>query len=143
MSDEEQLSPAERELETALRSLRPTPARIDPAAAAFEARRRITPALRRVWQVAAAAALISAIGGTWLSNRVTRPMAIGPTQIAAVVDDPVPPTTMVAYRQALSRSPADLEKLLDRQATSESHQFVPVGTFTVWSASLRSLPGEI
>jgi hypothetical protein len=143
MSDKEQLSPAERELETALRSLRPTPGRIDPAAAAHEARRRTARMRHHAWRVAAAAALIAVIGGTWFANRIARPTANSPSLTAAVIKEPVPQMTMVVYRQALSRSPADLEELLDRQATSASDQFVPVGTTTVWSASLRSLPGEI
>ena len=126
-------------LETALRSLRPAPARIDPVAAALEAQRRTAPMRRRVWQVAAAAALIAAIGGAWLT--LARRGEV--ENLAAAIDSPVPPATMLAYRQALFRSPADLGKLLDLQATSQRDQLMPVGAVTVWSASLRSLPGEM
>lgn len=155
MSDEDQLSlsDAERELETALRSLRPTPARIDPLAAAIAAGRRTSPARSRYWQVAAAAAVIVAVGGAWLtfdwrgelSDRVERHAPEIMPELAATPKRPVPPATMLAYRQALARSPAELETLLDLQATSESarNQFTSVGMLTVWNANLRSLPGEM
>jgi hypothetical protein len=153
MSDKSQLSPAERELETALRSLRPTPARIDPEAAACEAGRRTAPARSRFWQVSAAAAVIAAVGGAWLTfgqrgelpDRIERQSPKIKTELAAAIDRPGAPPTMSAYRQALSRSPAELEALLDLQATSESvrNQRTSVRMLTVWNANLRSLPGEM
>jgi hypothetical protein len=153
MSDEDQLSDAERELETALRSLRPTPARIDPKAAVREAGRRAATVRPRFWQVAAAAAVIAAVGGAWLTfgqrgelpDRVERESPKVSVELAAAIDRSAAPPTMSAYRQALSRSPAELEALLDQQATSESarNQFSSVGMLTVWNANLRSLPGEM
>ena len=145
MSDEDQLSPAERELETALRSLRPTPARINPVVAAHAAGRRTAPVRSRFWQVAAAAALIAAVGGAWvmLGPRGQLPDRVERQTLASEL--PLEPPTWIVYRQALARSPAELEALLDLQGMSESarDQFTPVGMVTVWNANLRSLPGEM
>jgi hypothetical protein len=57
MSEQDGLSPAERELEAALRSLAP--------AAAFEAGRRSTRRQVRRWQLAAAAMLLVTAGMWW------------------------------------------------------------------------------
>ena len=153
MSDEDQLSEAERELETALRSLRPTPKRIDPEAAAIAAGRRTAQERSRFWQGAAAAAVIAAVGGAWLTFGLRGESSGGiERQSPKIKADLVAPSewsavssTMFVYRRALARSPAELEDLLDLQATSESarNQLTPVGMLTVWNANLRSLPGEM
>jgi hypothetical protein len=64
MSHEDNLSPADREFEDALRSLAPATARIDPIAAAFEAGAMSTRSRVRVWQSLAAIMLIVLVG-TW------------------------------------------------------------------------------
>jgi hypothetical protein len=128
MSDKNELTPAERELETALRSLRPTPARIGPAAAVVAAGRL------RYWHVAAAAAAsIAVVGGAWL--------ALGPRG-----DMPIDPPTVMAYRRALAQSPVELNNLLDRQATTglaADDHCAPVGVSTLWNADLQTSLGEM
>jgi hypothetical protein len=154
MSDEGQLNPAERELEMALRSLRPAPAQIDPVAAAFAAGCRVARTRLRLWQTAAAAAMIAAAGGAWL---MLAPLKQGPDgarrQSAVVEARPTaakewsgPPLTWFVYRQALARSPAELDALLDLQATFTSGpdgQCRSLGMLTAWNAQLRSLSGEM
>jgi hypothetical protein len=57
------LSPAQRELELALRSLAlPAPRGVDPIAAAFEAGRRSSQRQVRVWRSALAAVLVAGVG---------------------------------------------------------------------------------
>jgi hypothetical protein len=65
MSEQEDLSPAERELEAALRSLAPAAARIDSVGAAFAAGQRSMRRQIRTWQSAAAAILLVSTGA-WL-----------------------------------------------------------------------------
>jgi hypothetical protein len=134
MSDKNELTPAERELETALRSLRPTPARIGPAAAVVAAGRSTSPGRLRYWHVAAAAAAsIAVVGGAWL--------ALGPRG-----DMPIDPPTVMAYRRALAQSPAELNNLLDRQATTglaADDHCAPVGVSTLWNADLQTSLGEM
>jgi hypothetical protein len=65
MSDQDELNPAERELEAALKSLTPRATRLDPAAAAYSAGHLSARREVRRWRVATAAmALLGA--GTWL-----------------------------------------------------------------------------
>jgi hypothetical protein len=154
MPDEDRLNPAERELEAALRSLRPVPAQIDPVAAALAAGGRAARRRRRRWEAAAAAAVILAAGGAWLllalGGRVPgggeRPSAAPRTHMVAVDQRSVPPLTWSAYRQALTRSPAELDALLDQQARSESApdgQVRSLGRLTVLNTRFRSLSGEM
>ena len=152
MSNEDQLSDAERELETALRSLRPTPARIVPQAAALAAGRRAVQLRLRFWQVAAAAAVIAAVSGAWLtlgrrgelSDRIERQSPAVTAELAVANKWSTPPLTFAVYRQALTRSPADLEALLDRQASeSARNQFSSGGMPTVWNVNYRSSLGEM
>jgi hypothetical protein len=65
MSDQNELNPAERELEAALRSLTPTASRLDPIAAAYCAGQRSARGEVRRWRVATAAAVLLG-AGTWL-----------------------------------------------------------------------------
>jgi hypothetical protein len=73
MSHEDGLNPAERELEEALRSLAPTPARIDPIAAAFRAGAQSAQHKTRVWQFLAAIVTIALIG-SWMIPMPNRSM---------------------------------------------------------------------
>ena len=57
---EDSLVGAERELESALRSLAPTPSSIDPIAAAFEAGRRSQAHVTRIWRGTGIAASLAA-----------------------------------------------------------------------------------
>jgi len=65
MQDEHALTPAQRELELALKSVTPTAARVDSAAAAFSAGRRSARRRARFWQSAAFVLLLAA-AGSWL-----------------------------------------------------------------------------
>ncbi|HEY4232319.1 MAG TPA: hypothetical protein VGM76_02750 [Lacipirellulaceae bacterium] len=58
MSEQDELNPAERELEAALRSLTPATVRIDPVAAAFAAGERTARRQLRQWQSATAALVV-------------------------------------------------------------------------------------
>jgi hypothetical protein len=160
MFEQDPLTPVERELETALRSLRPTPARIDPMAAALAAdrhtgSRQTGPKRRRVWQVtAAAAAVIIIVAGAWLTlvNRrsspefAERPIPMNAPDLALAINGPIEPPTLFVYRRALDRSPAELYALLDRQATTgsvPSDEFTRAGVLTLWSANLHPSLGEM
>jgi hypothetical protein len=65
MSHDDNLNPADREFEDALRSISPTTARVDPIVAAFRAGARSTRRTTRVWQ-ALAAVMVLALVGSWL-----------------------------------------------------------------------------
>jgi hypothetical protein len=66
MQDQNGLTPGERELESAMKSLSPAAARIDPIAAAFAAGQRSGRRPVRLWR--AAAVLMLLIGaGSWLA----------------------------------------------------------------------------
>jgi hypothetical protein len=60
------LSPGETELESAMRSLSPSAARIDPIAAAFTAGRRSSQRPMRIWRAAAVLMLLMG-AGSWLA----------------------------------------------------------------------------
>ena len=62
MSDQDELNPAERELEAALKSLTPRAARLDPVAAAYSAGQRSARREVRGWRVATAAMALVALG---------------------------------------------------------------------------------
>jgi len=149
MFDEESLSPDERELETALRSLRPAAARIDvagPVTRSGRGDRR-----RRSWPIAAAAAAVLLGLGAWL---VVRPsgekwggaeheVAVNSGQDAVAAEIWVEPPTVLVYRRALVRSPAELDALLDRQARSGNASQNAGVTLTAWKADLHSSLGEL
>ncbi len=70
---EDNLNPADRELEDALRSLTPTNARVDPIAAAFEAGAKSAQHKTRVWQSLAAVVTVALIG-SWMIPPAHRSM---------------------------------------------------------------------
>jgi hypothetical protein len=160
MSDEDQLSPAERELETALRSLRPRAARIDAEAASGAAGRIVAGRVRaagwlRHWHVpaVAAAAALAVAGGAWLALRhgraghhdfVRKSPTVEPQVVA--IEGQVAPPTLRAYRQALDKSPAELNALLGRQAlvggSLENHR-APISAVSLWGADLNSISGDM
>jgi hypothetical protein len=72
MSHEDNLNPADREFEDALRSLSPKTARVDPIAAAFRAGERSARRTTRVWQ-SLAAIVVLALVGSWLIPSFDRP----------------------------------------------------------------------
>jgi hypothetical protein len=85
------LSDQERELESALRSVVPAAARIDPISAAFTAGRRSGARVVRAWQSAAAAMLLLAIGIRFLP--ATHHVAIepiNPSTIIVAMEAPAP-----------------------------------------------------
>jgi hypothetical protein len=158
MSDEDELTPAELELETALRSLRPTPARINPVAASIAgrrtARRRTVPGRLRFLQIAAAAAAIAVGGGAWLAlgphgqmpDRVERQPPVSEPDLAAAIELSLEPPTLLVYRRALAQSALELEALLDRQATTGAtpdNQFRPASVLTLWNANLHPSLGDM
>lgn len=65
MREEHDLTPAQRELEMALKSVMPAGARVDPVAAAFAAGRRSAGRNVRLWR-SATALLVLALAGSWL-----------------------------------------------------------------------------
>ena len=94
--EDQSLTPAQRELESALRSIAPTAARLDPVAAAFAAGRRSAQFQVHVWRSAAAIVLL-----------------IG---LAAVLMPPMRPPTMPAplamQTQAPSAAPLSAHSML-------------------------------
>jgi hypothetical protein len=120
--------------------------------AALAAGRR-TPARRPIWQLAAAAAAIVVAGLAWLAARPHRERpdfvavpAPGRPHVAKSPVASVEPATLLTYRQALARSPAELNELLDRQATlpaAPHDQFAPIGVFTLWKTDVHSPLGEM
>jgi hypothetical protein len=120
MSDEDQLTPADREFESALRSLRPVPVTIEQSVVGT----RHHPHSRQVryWQVAAAIAVLA--GAAWMavSLREQKPVVVEhslPRTQPGIHDteSPMAPATLLAYRQALANSSAEFEALLDHQAS--------------------------
>jgi len=85
--EETNLTPADRELEAALKSLAPSRStRVNPVDAAFTAGGRSARRQLRVWQSATAALMLVAIG-SWLPTRGGR--AAAPPTVIATVPDPM------------------------------------------------------
>jgi hypothetical protein len=103
MSDQDELNPAERELEAALRSLTPTATRLDPISAAYSAGRRSARSEVRRWRFATAAvALLGA--GTWLlpvGQNLSGEKQVHVPVIAALSPEmrPVPDQSMIVLRK--------------------------------------------
>jgi hypothetical protein len=152
MSDEDKLTPADRELEFALRSLRPMPVHVKSIVAAAAARRRSATLRWRAIRIAAALAAIAVGGVVWLTMR--RPessvervdhSASLPRARVILHDASSEPPTLLVYRRALAHSHATLEALLDQQA---AHGAAPKRSFThvrstLWNASLNTELGEM
>ena len=105
MSDQDELNPAERELEAALKSLTPRPARLDPVAAAYSAGQRSARREVRRWRVATAAMAILG-AGTWLlpvgQNLLAEKQVHVPVVVAVSTEmRPVPEQSMVMLRKAV------------------------------------------
>ena len=86
------LNPADRELEAALKSLSPArTAQIDPLAAAFAAGARSTRTQVRLWQSAAAAVLLVALGSWFMPSgeRANTVVTMPPEMIAVATSAPV------------------------------------------------------
>lgn len=106
---------------------------------------------RRLWKIALVGGLIAAClgglllgwGGGWMTP--DQPIVGGP-QIRPPVqtDDPLP--SLRAYRQALARSPEDLDALLDKHAARASGpdpQLVRIRAFTRSELEARTFSGEL
>jgi hypothetical protein len=140
MSDNEQLTPQEQQLEQELRLLRPAAARFDlaaHAAAARTARRRRA----RVWQYAAAAALAGvAVGIVWATRGPRRPDADEQQSPEVfVAGNVLEPPTELAYRRALMSSTAAFDALLDQHAEIARDQDgdeARIGVVKFWRSEL-------
>jgi hypothetical protein len=152
MSDEDELTPADRELEFSLRSLRPMPAHVKSIVAAATARRRAATLRWRAIRIAAALAAIAMGGVVWLTmrppelsvERVDHSALLPRTRVLSSDASQELPTLMV-YRRALAHSPATLEALLDQQAAygaAQKRRVTHVGS-TLWNASLNTELGEM
>jgi hypothetical protein len=147
MSDNEQLTPQEQQLEQELRLLRPAAARFDlaaHAAAARAARFRMA----RVWKVAAAAALAAvAVGIVLATSGPRRPDADGrPSPDDAVAGNLLEPPTELAYRRALMSSAAEFDALLDQHAgiaRNHNGDEARIGVIEYWGSKLQPLSGAL
>jgi hypothetical protein len=122
MSDEQDnLSPADRELEAALKSLAPSHAsRIDPVAAAFTAGSRAAQRQIRMWQSAVAAVLIVSIG-SWLFplDRDRTAPATAPERVVMSSSTPAPPPNALARQSVVMLQHAMREKGVDGLPATE------------------------
>ena len=157
MSALDELSPEDREMEAALRSLAPASAEIDPVAAAFEGGRRSARRQLRLWQSAAITLLVVSTAA-WLLPRgpdvrrlvekedmVPVTAAVEPDFVAVDAIDDMLPTTM-GHRRALRRSSRELEALLDRHALLASQregQFAKGPVLKAWDSELGTRLGEM
>jgi hypothetical protein len=94
MDEKNDLSPANREFEMALRSLSPAVGRIDPISAAFAAGRRSANHRLHVWQSAVAAMLVVNVG-LWLIpiRRYAAPI-VAQVQTISVSQPTLPPSSL-------------------------------------------------
>lgn len=105
MSEPDELNPAERELEVALKSLAPTATRLDPVSAAYEAGRRSARRQVRVWR--AAAAVLALVGaGVWLlpsGHYIIARQELGVPRVVAVSRESAPMSeqSMAMLRKAI------------------------------------------
>jgi hypothetical protein len=147
MSDQDRLTPSERDLEQALRSLRPATARFDLAAQSaelLESRRRTV----RIWKFAAAAVVACVAIGVALWS--TTPRRHGddelPPEGVAEASPVIEPPTELAYRHALMRSTADFDALLDQHAGITGHHDgdeARIGVVILWRTSLQLSSGAL
>lgn len=107
MSHENDLNPADRELEAALRSLSPASARVDPIAAAFRAGENSARRATRAWQSLAAVVTVALIG-SWMipSPRNSKlPALVDSTTPIAV--ETVNPQSVLVMQQAVGAGGID------------------------------------
>jgi hypothetical protein len=105
MSDQDELDPAERELEAALKTLTPRAARLDPVAAAYSAGQRSARREVRRWRVATAAMALLGVA-TWLppaGQYWTSKMELGVPITVAVSPEmgPVPEQSVVMLQKVV------------------------------------------
>jgi hypothetical protein len=113
-SEENDLTPADREFESALKSLAPSRSReIDPIAAAYTAGGRSARRQLRLWQSATAALLLVAVG-SWLPTLGRRTSA--PPAVIATAPDPV---VMVVASTSPAAPPATHSLLMLQRAVRE------------------------
>jgi hypothetical protein len=110
MQEQNGLTPAEQELELAMKSLSPSATRIDPVAAAFDAGRRSSQKYVRLWR--AAAVFILLIGaGSWLAPArhitVVRPHEVSEPAIALQPSQPPAAESLQALQQTVSEKGLD------------------------------------
>lgn len=105
MQDQHDLTPAQRRLESALRSVAPSAARVDSIAAAFSAGRQAARRRTRFWQSAAALLLLAA-AGSWLA----------PTRRAIVLPNDRSGPAVVEAQQLLPARRLSNQSLLVLQA---------------------------
>jgi hypothetical protein len=149
MFDEDQLDSAERELETALRSLRPTPTRIDLVSVVSTGHR--TSRIRLWVGSIAAAAVIMVAGGAWLALSRSGQIHENPGHRvpannhlnASALKIPVEPPTLLVYRRALAQSSGELEAILDRHATMGMSPENTVVMLKPWNFDIHSSSGEL
>jgi hypothetical protein len=106
---------------------------------------------RRLWRIALAGGLAAAcLGGFLLAlgsrNSGNRPAVVGPVIAppGPTEDDVLP--SLRAYRQALARSPEDLDALLDRHAARGSGpdpQLERIRAFNRPDVEVRAFSGEL
>jgi hypothetical protein len=156
MPDELQLTPDEQDVETALRSLRPAPARLKLAVEPADVRvtRRPRVSRLRYWHVAAAAAIAFVLAAWFVAQRRGNLFNHLKRHWAAIDHklhgDPTPrppqPPTLLAYRMALAQSPDDLDALLAQHASMANASLNPSPPATVltpWNADLYPSRGEL
>jgi hypothetical protein len=159
----DELNDAELRFEQSLQTLRPVPVRLDVAAAlAAAVNRRNARPRTQLRHAAVAAAVLVAFGAWWTSARGPNPNALAtqprtkPAMASPVPAPPVPgsavpasranqPPTLMAYRQALAHSPAQLDELLDRQSATTALQTspTPVDVFSLRHAEFLSSTGAM
>jgi len=109
--DDDEMNAADRELEAALKSLSPKrTTEVDPIAAAFAAGRRSARTQIRLWQSAAAAVLLVAIG-SWLMPTG------GGDRSRGVVISTAPPETLAVVTSAPVMPPRSGQSMLMLQQT--------------------------
>ena len=105
MSDQDELNPAERELEATLKSLTPRATRLDPVTAAYKAGQRSAHREVQGWRMATAVAAIFG-AGTWLlpvgQNLLAEKPVRGPIAVAMSPElRPVSEQSMVMLQKAV------------------------------------------
>jgi len=114
MQEQDGLTPGERELELAMKSLSPAAARIDPIAAALAAGHRSARRQLRLWRAAAVFMLLIGVG-SWLTR--ARHVAVVPphdfSEPAVAFRPPPEPAKPPAAESVLVLQEAVLEKGLD------------------------------